>query len=278
MFHLDTLSLAGTDVGNDSVSSLQIVTTLPAHQSSIRSTSRLTEEHQTDSAGELISVPVYRSIITVPPTTGDIDVWATEEITINVAGRDLVIDPVKPARFKPNVSGKLIINIEPNALGKAALMVRTSGMLEKERFFVFPDSDVHTKLLAMDNDTIWDNKGRLGVDSSFTKADAHQVQSAIQALSSTVPSAARSLSHGTSRDRLVVTDKMPYKAWALELGGSDRAGAALFRPAAVAELSALNSSAIRVDEQSAQGLFDFIEKTDYKICSGNYSQSCGFSG
>ncbi|MEZ5535325.1 MAG: hypothetical protein R3F02_06835 [Thiolinea sp.] len=256
VFHLDINSLTGSDVGNDSISSLQILTTLPHQQSTIKSTSRLTEELRMQ-GGRNISYPVYRSIITVPPATGEIEVWATEETLIQADGKNYTIDPVKPARLRPNSAGKLIITIKPDALGTAALMLRTSNMLEKERFFVFPDVDVHTKILQLEPDKLWNQRNQLGLDSRFSRADVNQVQSALQSLSSTVPAASRSLSHGVSRDRFVVTDKMPYSSWALDFGGADRRGNAAFRPVSPDELALVNSRADVLDLHLAQGFFDF---------------------
>lgn len=258
VFHLDTPSLADSDVGNDNISSIHIFTTPAAEQATIRSTSRLTDEYFPGAAG-IESKSVMRTIITVPPLTGAVDVWATEETTIQVGKQRYTIDPIKAARLKPNASNKLIITIEPDTLGKAALMVRTNHMAERERFFVFPDVDVHTKVLQMGEDTLWQQRNVLGIDSRFGQGDVKQVQMALQSLSATVPAATRSLSHGRQRDRYVVTDKMPYQAWALDLGGADRQNAARFRPLASHEVAQVNANAQRLDEQVGQGFRDFFE-------------------
>ena len=257
VFHLDTPSLGQSDVGHDSLSSLQLLTTLPQQSASIKSTSRLTEEVEGGAAG-LVKRPVLRSVVTLPPLSGDVEVWATEELQIEVGKNRYTIDPVKPARLRPNSVGKLIINIAPDTLGKAALMLRTAQMRPRERFFVFPDVDVHTKILQMGTDHLWGHRNALGIDRRFSRADVGQVQTAIQALSTTVPAATRSLSHGVGRDRFVVTDRMPYAAWALELGGANRSGAALFRPVPATELADINRHAERVDERAGQGVFDFF--------------------
>ena len=37
-------------------------------------------------------------------------------------------------------------------------MLRTPAMGERQRVFVFPDSDVHTKILAMPADRLWEGR------------------------------------------------------------------------------------------------------------------------
>jgi len=256
--------LRGTDIGNDQLSSLQVIGTAPAMAQSIGATSRVTQD--VDPSGRAVSyTPILRTVVSVPPMTGEVEIWATEQTDIRVGAKTHRIDPVKSARVKPNAAGKVILNIKPDELGVAALMLRTSGMAENERFFVFPDVDVHTKILALDKDTLWSNRRELGVDGSVSQHDVGQVEQALKALSSTVPAASRSLSHGRHRDRFVVTDRMPYASWGLNFGSTtvsptgleSGSSAIAFAPLSAADADAFSAGATRLETRAAQ--WGFLE-------------------
>ena len=255
VLYMDTPALRETDVGNDQISSMSLIDTPPLEAGRLSSTSRLTED-MTMRGREIVRTPVLRSMITLPAMTGMVDVWATEEVTIRSGGRSHVIDPVRPARLRGNDMGKLEILLDPEAIGGGALMLRTSAMAERERMFVFPDVDLHSKILAMDDDALWKDRETLGLRGDLSEQDAVHAGRALKSLSSSVPAAFKSLSHGTSQDRRIITDRMTYDNWALELGGD---GPALFRPASRAEIAAAGATAIDLNGQDAQGFFDFIE-------------------
>ena len=85
VFHLDTVALRDSDVGNDRLSSLQILLTPQQAAASIQSTSRLSEEPS--AKGDRIdNRAVLRTVVSLPPMTGSVDVWATEEVTIRAGG------------------------------------------------------------------------------------------------------------------------------------------------------------------------------------------------
>ena len=255
VIYMDTPSLADGDVGLNAISSATILSTPPLAACRFSATSRLTEDMAV-TGGEVVRSPVLRTMLTLPPLSGAVDVWATEELRIRANGQSHLIDPVRPARLSVNEIGKLEILVDPEAIGGGALMLRTPAMAPRERVFVFPDADLHSKILAMEDDALWRDRTRLGLSASLTEADAVHAGRALKSLSSTVPAAHRALSHGTSADRFTIADAMSYDRWKLELGG---AGKTLFRPAGREEIAAASAGAIRVNEMAGQGFLDFLE-------------------
>ncbi len=257
VFHMDTPGLTSTDVGDNSISSVQINTIAIEAVSGISSTSRLSQDfHMVN--GEAIPFNVYRSIISFPPMVSQVDIWATEELIFTAEDQTYTVDPVKPTRLNIDVTGKLVLLINPDKLGNAALMIRTNTMGKRERFFVFPDADVNTKLATMDSGTLWNNKTKLGIDSKFSKADVDNVQTALQNLSRTIPAVHNKGSQGQTKDLYIVSETMDYNAWELNLGADDRSGDAIFRPVDPQTLKQINDKAVMIDDKLGQGFLGSI--------------------
>ena len=260
VFTMDLPNLRNTDVKDNQISSLQLFTVAPPERSVLSSTATLSQEYETDSTGGLIMKPdgspktfsSYRSIVSFAPEVASVDVWATEETSIEVRGVPYQIDAVRSARLKPDSTGKLMIQMRANSLGTPALQFRTNTMRVNERVYVFPDQDANRKIVNLKPGEIYANRDKLDVKGGLSEKDCEEIQSAIQNLSKAVGQVGGAVGR---KKRLVVADNMEYTTWALDLGAA-RDGLARYRPLSQAEAAELTAGAVLIDDRLAQGWFD----------------------
>lgn len=265
VFHMDAPDLEGTDIGRSAMSSIRVLRNYAPEKLKISSTNKVADDPKVVDK-ELVYNPVYRTTLSFPPEVTEVQIWGTEEMVISIGGADLKVGP-KDDQFvgvKPNAGGILIIQMTPDRIGISPLMIRTNSMPANARVFIFPDADVHRKLVKMDDDAfvngIPDEKEPGGRRKLKTKLGASSeeltsTQKAVQTLSRTAAASANVNGTGSAADRRLVVGRMDMSAFQLDFGTPEGGADTAFRPIDPAQVHAGAEDA----ELLGQGFFEWLE-------------------
>jgi hypothetical protein len=180
------------------------------------STSVLVEDFRPDAKAKekIASFSNYRSIITVPAGTAQVDLWAEEELKVTIGTREYTLDPVRKTTVKPNGLNKVVIDIEATDVSCPALKVRTETMKGPwEWLSIHPDVAAHEKIASWSADTLHDTKAKLGIDPKYSKEECANVQSAVTNLARAAAPAPG------GNERRIDPSKMDYSDWVLDFDG-----------------------------------------------------------
>lgn len=266
VFHVDVPDLAVKDIGEDAMSSIRILRNIAPEKLRISSTNKVVDDPQMVN-GKLVRKPTYRTTISFPFEVKEIQLWGTEETTVTVGGVAYEVGPKDDqfARLKPKLGGTLILQVAPDRIGVSPLMMRTNSMSASERVFIFPDADVHRKLVKLGDkafvEGVPDEQEEGGIRKLKAKENAKEqeligAQQAIQTLSKTAAAATTVSATGSSKDRKLITSRMDMSAFQLDFGGAgNQASDQSFKPMDPAIIYAEAEGA----ELLEQGLFDVLE-------------------
>jgi hypothetical protein len=260
VFYLDSPSLVGSDVGEDRISSIKVWRIVSQEKAGVTIHTSLSESYRLkegqENSAPLEKYPSYRSILSFPQGVQEVEIWSTEATKIEVQDRCLCIDSVKSALLKPNALSTLVIDIEAKKLATPALKLRTNLMDYGEHVLIFPDRYIHQRMIGLEENEIWENRAALGISPEIDQDTCNGIQSTIQNLARTVRYASEPPAQVTEGQQ-VSGEGMEYTRWMLDRRSPD--GGAAYRPLSREEARLLTQNAERVDEQLAQGIFDWVE-------------------
>ncbi|KFA91461.1 hypothetical protein [Archangium violaceum] len=180
----------------------------------VLTSSVLVEDFRPDAKAkhEIASFSNYRSIVTLPPGTEQLDLWAEEELQVTIGTREYTLDPVRKTTVKPNAINKVVIDIDAKDVACPALKLKTATMTGPWQWIsLHPDSAAHEKIAGWSADTLHANKAKLGIDAKYSKEECAHVQSAVTNLAKA--------SAPAGNERRLDPAKMDHSDWVLDLGG-----------------------------------------------------------
>jgi hypothetical protein len=219
----------------------------------ITSRSSITEDYRKNpDASELEPYPVYRTSISLPLRTVTVDLWASEETEVEINGTKYTIDPVMPARVMVPPIHKLSVSLPARELRCPYLMLRTNLMRPEQRHVIYPDVEVHKKIVDLKDSALHDAREQLGIHLEFTKEHLDHVQKALQSMAQTIQYTYNRKPHGVHHDRAVLPKNMDDPHFMLDFSGGKAQYHALDK-AAVAQHIA---GATLLQGQAAQNFWD----------------------
>lgn len=265
-FHLDVPDLGRAGFLNGIASSAALWTTPSPAALGITSRSALTNEHRVDrSSGQArhVPTPVFRASVAFPPAVRLVDVWASEPMTIQVAGEAYTIDAQKPARLQPNRLSRIVISAPADALHVPELQLRTNTMESDQRLPVYLDSSFHRKLAAMPTGTLRANRAALNIHADLSDDAVDHVETAVRNLARSVQYRAAPSVNGVHHARHVAAGDMEHAHWSLSFdqpaaGRPDPAYTALSTQEAAAHKARWDAAggALPISVLGPQGIFD----------------------
>jgi hypothetical protein len=265
VFHVEAPDLHGTDIGRSAISSIRVLQNYAPEKLRISSTNKVADDPQIKD-GKLSYNPVYRTILKFPPEVEQVQVWATEEMSLSIAGEEYEIGPKVDqfAQVKPNMGGSLIIQIKPDSIGIPPLMIRTNSMPANARVFIFPDADIYRRIVKLDeeafvkgipDDQAPGGRRKLKTKQGVSDQELLSTQQAMQTLSKTSAASVTNNATGSGDDRRLVVNRMDMSAFQLDFGSGERVADTAFRPIDPAKVYAQAANA----EEYSQGFFDWLE-------------------
>lgn len=216
VFHVDVPALTETDVGT-AVASLSIFgVAVPSHHVTKVSSDLVTAYRVVD--GALAGYRAYRSVVTLPPEVRSVQVWATEELTVDVGKRTVTLDPVAPVTLEAGAGGVITFTTAAHGLGSPALMVRTDAMRPGSRFFVHPDADALRRLAELPPGALYESRERLGLGSDRlgdSEEDRRQACAHVQQALQQLAGALAPTGSVTAGPRTPRATGMDYDCWSL---------------------------------------------------------------
>ena len=181
--------LRESQIGNDTVSSIKIFTTIAPEDVFTSYTTKLSQDYRMvgDKLEEFSS---YRTILRFEPDAGEIEVSATDLTQIEVEGITYDIDEERAVTLSPNELNLIMITSEADGLNTPGLKIRTNEMALNERVVIFPNKEAHQQIAELENDALWnatDTQGNLIVDrKAHTKEEVASAQNTIKRVMATV--------------------------------------------------------------------------------------------
>ncbi|MCC6605568.1 MAG: hypothetical protein IT327_20345, partial [Anaerolineae bacterium] len=221
----------------------------------ITSRSSLTQDFAPDrTARNLNPQPAYRTSISVTRLTSFVDIWASEEVMVEVNGTSYTIDPVKSARVQPNALSKLSVSLQATDVRCPTLIVRTNLMMPDEKHYIFPDIEAHKKIVNLKDGDLYKARTQLGISDQYTEEDMAHVQQSLQNIAKTVQHTYNKKPHGVHHDRALLPKNMQHPHFVLDFT-EDRPR---YRPLHPSEVPALTTGATLIQGTAAQGFFDDV--------------------
>ncbi len=248
-----------TDRSNNGVALYQILsesveTGLWLHSEKITSRSSMTEDFAaTGAGGKLTPKPVFRTSVTVTAVTSAVDVWASEEVTVEINGTSYTIDPVKAAHVKPSKLNKLSISIPATDVSCPSLLLRTDLMMPEQRHHIFPDVEAHKKIVGLKDGDLFRAKAQLGIPDEISQDDLDHFQRGLQNVAKTVQHTYNATPHGVHHDRALHPANMEHPHFVLDFAGGTR-----YRPLHPSEVAQHIAGAQRLQGDAALGFFDDV--------------------
>lgn len=234
------------------------------HSERITSRTSMTEDFQVNPGNKkLVSKPVYRTSVTVTSVTGFVDVWASEQVTVEINGTSYTIDPVKSAQVRPDQFSKLSISIPATDVRCPNLMLRTNLMMPEQRHHIFPDIEAHKKIVGLKEGDLYNSRERLGISTQYTKENVDHFQQALQNIAKTVQHTYNKTTHGVHHDRALLPRNMEHPHFVVDFN----AEGPLYRPLHHSEVPQHIAGARLIQENAAQGFFDEVGKFFKKAAS-----------
>ncbi|MCC6604754.1 MAG: hypothetical protein IT327_16210, partial [Anaerolineae bacterium] len=221
----------------------------------ITSRSSLTQDFAPDrTARNLNPRPAYRTSISFTRLTSFVDIWASEEVTVEVNGASYTIDPVKSARVQPNALSKLSVSLPATDVQCPTLIVRTNLMMPDEKHYIFPDIEAHKKIVNLKDGDLYKARTQLGISDQYTEEDLAHVQRSLQNIAKTVQHTYNKKPHGVHHDRALLPKNMEHPHFMLDFTGDQPR----YKPLHPSEVPALTTGATLLQGAAAQGFFDDV--------------------
>ncbi|EKV00199.1 laminin G domain-containing protein [Leptolyngbya sp. PCC 7375] len=181
--------LSDRQIGNDTISSIQIFRTIAPEDVFTSYTTKLSQDYRSpcDNLEEFSS---YRTTLRFEPGAGEIEIAATDLTEIEVEGTTYEIDEARSVTLSPNQLNQIMITSEADGLNTPGLKIRTSEMAPNERVVIFPNREAHKQIAELENGALWnakDAKGNLIVDrKAHSKEEVASAQNTIKRVMATV--------------------------------------------------------------------------------------------
>ncbi|NEZ66433.1 hypothetical protein D0962_27355 [Leptolyngbyaceae cyanobacterium CCMR0082] len=181
--------LSDRQIGNDTISSIQIFRTIAPEDVFTSYTTKLSQDYRMvgDNLEEFSS---YRTTLRFEPGAGEIEIAATDLTQIEVDGTTYDIDEERSVSLSPNQLNQIMITSEANGLNTPGLKIRTSDMASNERVVIFPNREAHKQIAELEDGALWnakDAKGNFIVDrKAHSKAEVASAQNTIKRVMATV--------------------------------------------------------------------------------------------
>ncbi|GAA1833648.1 hypothetical protein GCM10009836_09740 [Pseudonocardia ailaonensis] len=229
------------------------------HRQPITSRSVLTAAPEVDPVTKVVTErPVYRTSVSVPRAAVYADVWASEEVTLEIDGVAHVVDGVRPVRVRPSRLSRISIATAATSLSCPQIYLRTNLMTAAQRHVLMPDVETHKKVVALKPGDLFAARTALGVPHlDAEQADA--LQRSLVNVASSVQHTYNDTPHGVHHDRAVHPANMEHPHFRL-----DFTGGVSYTPLTAAQVRAHTANARRLELPVGQGLFDGIAEWFHK--------------
>ncbi|MEU4222269.1 VCBS repeat-containing protein [Actinoplanes sp. NPDC026623] len=181
--------MSGTQVGDDALSSLHVWHNIAPSAVGITCSVRLSQDYEPVADG-FRPFSAYRTLIQLPYDVTEVEVWATDQVTIVVNGQTYQIDEDTSKKLTPNSLAQLTVLTRASGLSTPGLKLRTDRMAGFERCVVFPDRQIHEHLAQLPAGALYDantrDGGSLVNKATVTRQQADNVQSTITLAMSTL--------------------------------------------------------------------------------------------
>ncbi|MBE9067370.1 LamG domain-containing protein [Leptolyngbya cf. ectocarpi LEGE 11479] len=181
--------LSDRQIGNDTISSIQIFRTISPEDVFTSYTTKLSQDYRMV-GNDLEEFSAYRTTLRFEPGAGAIDVSATDLTNVEVEGTTHEIDEARSVTLSPNELNLIMITSEADGLNTPGLKIRTSEMALNERVVIFPNKDAHQQLAELEDGALWnatDAQGNLIVDrQAHSKEEVASVQNTVKRVMATV--------------------------------------------------------------------------------------------
>ncbi|MGD1949540.1 MAG: hypothetical protein ACFB14_07820 [Leptolyngbyaceae cyanobacterium] len=181
--------LSDRQIGNDTISSIQIFRTIAPEDVFTSYTTKLSQDYRLVD-NKLEEFSAYRTTLRFEPGAGAVEVAATDLTTIEVDGTTYTIDEVRSVTLSPNDLNFIMITSEADGLNTPGLKIRTSEMAENEQVEIFPNQEAYQQIAELEDDALWnatDAQGNLIVDrTAHSQAEIASVQNTIKRMTATV--------------------------------------------------------------------------------------------
>lgn len=210
----------------------------------ISSRSALTQSFDLDANRQRVPRPVYRTSVTLPPATTHVDVWASEETTLEIDGTFHTVDPVRPARVRPSRLARLSIALPATDLHCPKILLGTNLMEPGRRHVLHPDVEAHRKIVALPPGALAaaSTSKQVHLDPSFDSGHIADLQRTMQNLARTVQHTYNDSPHGVHHDRALLPANMEHLHFKVDFAG----GGVRYSPLSVAEVHAHIDGAERI--------------------------------
>ena len=233
------------------------------HSEKITSRSSLTQDFQPDAAAkELNPKPVYPTSISLTSVTSLVDVWASEEVAVEINGATYTIDPIKSAQVRPSLLSKLSVSISANDVRCPSLILRTNLMAPGQKHYIFPDIEAHKKIVALKDGDLYKSREQIGIPSHYSQEDIGHFQKALQNIAKTVQHTYNKTPHGVHHDRALLSKNMEHSHFMLDFAGDKPR----YKPLNPSEVPQQIAGARLLQGDAALGFFDDIGNFFKKAC------------
>ena len=221
----------------------------------ITSRSSLTEDYRARSgSADLAPYPVYRTSVSLPLRTVTVDVWASEETEVEINGARHTIDPVMPARVMAPSLRRLSVSLPARDVHCPHLLLRTNLMRPEQRHVIYPDRELHRKLVDLKDGALHEAREQLGIRPDLTKEHLDHVQQALQGMARTIQYTYNRTPHGVHHDRAVLPRNMADPHFMLDFSG----GGAQYRALDKAAVVQQTAGATALHARAGQGFWDDV--------------------
>ncbi|HEY1852114.1 MAG TPA: hypothetical protein VGG60_13890 [Candidatus Binataceae bacterium] len=222
----------------------------------IHSRAALTEDYEIGSNGGAPTLKqVYRCSVSLPAPVSHADIWASEEVTLQIDDVTYTVDRVRSVRVRPSALSKLSITMPAEKLSCPVLYLRTNLMKPDANHILMADVELHKKLSNLKDDAMWNSRQELGISPSFDQAHTAAVQKAVKNLTASVQYAYNDSGSGLNRDRGLLPANMQDPHFMMDFSS----GGATYQPLSKAEVIQRTQHARRIDGKVAQGIWDDIK-------------------
>lgn len=183
----------------------------------ITSRSSLTQDFDIDTATkQLKSKPVYRTSISVCPMTSLVDVWASEEVTVEINGSTYTIDPIKSAKVQPSILSKLSVSIPASDVNCPHLILCTDLMMPDHKHYIFPDVEAHQKIMNLQAGDLHRSRSQLGISDQYSEEGLNQLQTVLQSIAKTIQYTHNPSAQGVHHDRILYPGNLDHPHFLLD--------------------------------------------------------------
>jgi hypothetical protein len=170
--------------------------------------SALTDDYRRGADGRFGPHKVFRTTLSLPGDVCRVHLWADRETEAEVDGQAVRLSPVTPLRLAPSEAARISISLPADGITCPTVAVRTNRMRWQERFYVFPDAELHRSLRELPQGALFGAREQLGA-GALSAAQAQGLQNMVQHLTGTLQYTHNRGSEGFHHDRLVRAANLP---------------------------------------------------------------------